>query len=74
MKLLDEAHELLDGTVELRRRIHQHPELGLDLPRTRWRERRCHPMRRHRRRIGLSRWRRRPPPCPSRARRSTPLH
>jgi amidohydrolase len=32
--LLDDARVLLDDAVELRRRIHQHPELGLDLPRT----------------------------------------
>jgi amidohydrolase len=31
---LDEAHELLPAAVALRRRIHQHPELGLQLPRT----------------------------------------
>jgi amidohydrolase len=32
--LLDEARGLLDDTVELRRRIHRHPEIGLTLPRT----------------------------------------
>ena len=32
--LLDEARGLLDDTVALRRRIHRHPEIGLDLPRT----------------------------------------
>jgi hippurate hydrolase len=32
--LLDEAHGLLDDTLELRRRIHRHPEIGLTLPRT----------------------------------------
>jgi amidohydrolase len=32
--LLDEARALLDDTVELRRRIHRHPEIGLTLPRT----------------------------------------
>lgn len=32
--LLDDARALLDDTVELRRRIHRHPELGLDNPRT----------------------------------------
>ena len=31
--LLDDARSLLDDTVELRRRIHRHPELGLELPR-----------------------------------------
>ena len=32
--LLDEARALLDDTVDLRRRIHRHPEIGLTLPRT----------------------------------------
>jgi amidohydrolase len=32
--LLDEARTLLDDTLELRRRIHRHPEIGLTLPRT----------------------------------------
>ena len=32
--LLDEARGLLDETIELRRRIHRHPEIGLTLPRT----------------------------------------
>jgi amidohydrolase len=32
--LLDEARRLLDETVDLRRRIHRHPEIGLTLPRT----------------------------------------
>src|SRR5438094_984674 len=32
--LLKEANELLDDAVELRRRIHRHPEVGLQLPRT----------------------------------------
>jgi amidohydrolase len=32
--VLDEARALLDDTVELRRRIHRHPEIGLTLPRT----------------------------------------
>ena len=31
---LDEAKELLPAAVALRRRIHAHPELGLDLPMT----------------------------------------
>src|SRR5580704_18987527 len=31
---LSEARTLLDETIALRRRIHEHPELGLDLPRT----------------------------------------
>lgn len=33
-RLLDEAKELLPAAVTLRRRIHQKPELGLDLPLT----------------------------------------
>ena len=33
--LLDEARSLQPQTVSLRREIHRHPELGLDLPRTR---------------------------------------
>jgi len=32
--LLDEARGLLDDTIEVRRRIHRHPEIGLTLPRT----------------------------------------
>ncbi|HET7342586.1 MAG TPA: M20 family metallopeptidase [Methylomirabilota bacterium] len=32
--LLEEAAALLDDTIALRRRIHRHPEIGLDLPRT----------------------------------------
>lgn len=32
--LLEEAHALLDDAVALRRDLHRHPELGLDLPRT----------------------------------------
>lgn len=32
--LLEEARGLLDGTIELRRRLHRHPEIGLELPRT----------------------------------------
>jgi amidohydrolase len=32
--LLDEARKLLDDTLDLRRRIHRRPEIGLDLPRT----------------------------------------
>jgi amidohydrolase len=32
--LLDEARGVLDETIELRRRIHRHPEIGLTLPRT----------------------------------------
>jgi amidohydrolase len=32
MSLLDEARQLLDSAVDLRRRIHRRPELGLDLP------------------------------------------
>jgi amidohydrolase len=34
MTVLDEARELLDDAIALRRRIHRHPELGLNLPRT----------------------------------------
>ena len=34
MSLLEEANGLLDHAVDLRRRIHRHPELGLDLPAT----------------------------------------
>jgi hippurate hydrolase len=32
--LLAEARSILDDTIQLRRRIHRHPELGLSLPRT----------------------------------------
>jgi hippurate hydrolase len=32
--LLDDARALLPATVELRRRLHRHPEVGLQLPRT----------------------------------------
>ena len=32
--LLDDARRLLDDTVQLRRRLHRHPEIGLALPRT----------------------------------------
>jgi amidohydrolase len=32
--LMDAARHLLPGVVELRRSLHRHPELGLDLPRT----------------------------------------
>ena len=32
--LLDDARGLLDDTIQLRRRIHRHPEIGLELPRT----------------------------------------
>ena len=32
--VLGEAHGLLDEAIELRRRIHRRPELGLELPRT----------------------------------------
>ena len=34
-EILGEARELLPDAVALRRRIHAHPELGLDLPETR---------------------------------------
>lgn len=33
-ELLAEARDLLDDTIQLRRRIHRHPEIGLTLPRT----------------------------------------
>ncbi|MBI1737227.1 MAG: amidohydrolase [Candidatus Rokubacteria bacterium] len=33
-EILAEARDLLEPTVELRRRLHRHPELGLSLPRT----------------------------------------
>jgi hippurate hydrolase len=32
--LLDDARHLLDDAVQLRRRIHRRPEIGLALPRT----------------------------------------
>ena len=32
--ILADAKSLLDDTIQLRRRIHRHPELGLTLPRT----------------------------------------
>ena len=32
--LLDQAASVLPEVVDLRRRIHRHPELGLQLPRT----------------------------------------
>src|SRR5260370_36320201 len=33
-EILSEAQTLLEDTIELRRRIHRHPEIGLTLPRT----------------------------------------
>ena len=33
-KLLPEAHDLVDDAISLRRDLHAHPELGLQLPRT----------------------------------------
>lgn len=33
--LLDAARSIRDRTIELRRTLHRHPEIGLDLPRTR---------------------------------------
>jgi amidohydrolase len=33
-EILDEAKSVLDDTIQLRRRIHRHPEIGLTLPRT----------------------------------------
>src|SRR5437762_1549095 len=32
--ILDDARAIADDTIELRRRIHRHPEIGLTLPRT----------------------------------------
>src|SRR5213594_4454597 len=32
--ILDDARAILDDTIQLRRRVHRHPELGLVLPRT----------------------------------------
>ena len=34
MTVLDDARAMTDDLVALRRRLHQHPEIGLDLPRT----------------------------------------
>jgi amidohydrolase len=34
MALIDEARGLLDDTITLRRTLHRHPEIGLELPRT----------------------------------------
>ena len=31
-RIVHEARELLPGAIELRRRLHAHPELGLELP------------------------------------------
>src|SRR5213592_4148235 len=33
-EILDDAKSILDDTIQLRRGIHRHPELGLTLPRT----------------------------------------
>src|SRR5262245_57233360 len=33
-EILADARDLLDDTIELRRRIHRHPEIGLQVPRT----------------------------------------
>src|SRR5213596_1985978 len=33
-EILRDARGILDDTIQLRRRIHRHPELGLTLPRT----------------------------------------
>src|SRR6266849_456285 len=33
-EILDDARSILDDAVELRRRIHRHPEIGLAVPRT----------------------------------------
>jgi hippurate hydrolase len=34
VEVLDDAKSVLDDTIQLRRRIHRHPEIGLTLPRT----------------------------------------
>jgi amidohydrolase len=34
VEVLDDAGSVLDDTIQLRRRIHRHPEIGLTLPRT----------------------------------------
>jgi hippurate hydrolase len=34
VEVLDDAKSVLDDTIQLRRRIHRHPEIGLALPRT----------------------------------------
>src|SRR5437763_16516683 len=34
MTVLDDARTMQDDLVELRRRLHRYPEVGLDLPRT----------------------------------------
>ena len=34
VEILDDAKSVLDDTIQLRRRIHRHPEIGLALPRT----------------------------------------
>jgi amidohydrolase len=34
VEVLDDAKTVLDDTIQLRRRIHRHPEIGLTLPRT----------------------------------------
>jgi hippurate hydrolase len=34
VEVLDETKSVLDDTIQLRRRIHRHPEIGLSLPRT----------------------------------------
>jgi hippurate hydrolase len=34
VEVLDDARNVLDDTIQLRRRIHRHPEIGLTLPRT----------------------------------------
>src|SRR2546423_1246155 len=33
-QIFSDARSILDDTIQLRRRIHRHPELGLTLPRT----------------------------------------
>src|SRR5687767_5774004 len=34
VEVLDDARSVLDDTIQLRRRIHRHPEIGLSVPRT----------------------------------------
>ena len=34
VEVLDDARSVLDETIQLRRRIHRHPEIGLSVPRT----------------------------------------
>lgn len=34
VEVLDDARSVLEDTIQLRRRIHRHPEIGLSVPRT----------------------------------------